>query len=145
MPADVTWRFVSNIPAVLTCLPGCGPVQDLGGDRYHITLTQRVGPFQVSFQVEASVERDVAGRRIRAKGEGKDGRMGNSIQFDMALQGTEGAQVEISSEITVRGPVAQLGFGIMQHKARETFAEFAVRVRKALEPGGGDHAPVSAS
>lgn len=147
-PAEQTWQLVSDVPAVLACLPGCSGVLDLGGDRYRLALAQRVGPFQVQFQAEAKVQREVAARRLQATGEGKDGRMGNSIQFDLALQlnaASDATHVAIEAEINVRGPVAQLGFGIMQHKARETFAEFTARVQAALGQGGGDHAPVSPS
>jgi uncharacterized protein len=59
-PADV-WAFVTDLPAVLPCVPGAAVAEDLGDGRYRATITVSAGEFSVSFEGIASIE--VAGER----------------------------------------------------------------------------------
>jgi len=131
------WAFVSDIEAVLKCLPICKSVAKRPDGSYDLVLEDRVGPFKVSFQVVAKVECHEAEQWIHANGQGRDKIMGNTVevQIDVKVisvdQGPE-VSVQIQSQVSVRGPVAQLGFAIMQRKAEDVFRVFSERVQAAL-------------
>lgn len=130
-----TWQFMLNVPEVLRCLPGCDEVAQVGNGTYQATMTQRVGPFRVSFRVTADVEVSEQERRIQAKGKGKDARLGNTLDFSMDLrvaEADEGSLVELDTRVDIRGPLAQLGMPLMNHKAKETFTQFARNVQGVL-------------
>lgn len=135
---EQTWRFVLDVPRVLQCLPGIGDVNVLEEGRYETTMTQRVGPFSVRFHVDAEVAVFEDEQRMTAKGAGRDRRLGSGMEFQLELrveEMPEGSRVLLDSDVTVRGPLAQLGMPLMQHKAKETFQAFGQNVKQALEAG----------
>lgn len=134
-PAQRTWQFMLNVPEVLQCLPGCDEVVQVGNGSYQATMTQRVGPFKVSFRVTADVHVLEQEQRIQARGKGKDARLGNSLDFLLDLRVAEapgGSLIELNAQVDIRGPLAQLGMPVMNHKAKETFAQFGQNVQTAL-------------
>lgn len=136
--AAEAWQFVQDVPGLLACLPGCGEVVADDGGRYKTTMTERVGPFQVTFQVEADVTVVEDEQRIKAKGAGRDARLGSGMDFELELRvvpSEEGAELELDTDVQVRGPLAQIGFSMMQHKARDTFSNFGENVKAKLEGG----------
>jgi carbon monoxide dehydrogenase subunit G len=129
------WRFVSDVPRLLECLPGCRSVQAKGPNEYGVVVAQKVGPFQVQFDVNALVECLEGEQVIAARATGKDARGGNTAKVEIRLQlhdqdgDTAVTKVTVQSDLQVSGPLAQLGFGLMQHKAKEIFTGFAQAVR----------------
>lgn len=138
--ADIatTWEFVSNIPTLLKCLPGSGEVKPLANGSYDTSMVQKVGPFGVSFAVHADVEltETETGRRIQARGRGRDAKLGSDMDFaiNLALSPADGGtELCLDTQVNVRGMLAKLGYPVMQLKAKETFGQFAQNVRNSLE------------
>jgi carbon monoxide dehydrogenase subunit G len=136
-PRDAVWQFVRDIPAVLSCIPGCKSATAEGEGRYAIVFTERVGPFKVEFHLNADVTEPEPGRRLEAKGSGKDVLLGSTMQLKIAVALDDtaggGTRVSIDTDLNVLGKLATLGFGIMQRKAQESMNQFAATMKARLE------------
>ncbi len=137
-PAQV-WMFTSDVPSLLDCIPGVKSVACLGQELYQAVISERVGPFKVEFHIDAEVSCPEPGRLLKAVGGGKDAVLGSTVQIKIAVSLSEmpsgATHVDVNAELTVFGKLATLGFGVMQHKARENMNGFAANMKRHLEEG----------
>ena len=75
------WAFFWDLPRVARCLPGCESIEPAGEGAYRARMTQRVGPFSVSMDMEMRVDEAEQGRRVVVSGSGKD-KMGNRLRVN---------------------------------------------------------------
>ena len=87
-PAEA-WAFFWDLPRVAKCLPGCESIEDTGDGAYRARMTQRVGPFKVTLEMDMRIDEAEEGQRVVVSGNGKD-RMGNRLHVNrLALELSE--------------------------------------------------------
>lgn len=144
-PPDEVWRFLQDIPAVASCLPGATLGRHRGGGTWEGTVSVTLGPLNLDFEGEATVMPDPPARRGTVEGRGADRRGGSRGRIEIAYAvtgGGTGAAVEIEADLTLAGPAAQFGrTGLVEEIARRLVGDFASCLESRL--ASPDAAPAS--
>lgn len=134
-PAEA-WAFFWDLPRVAKCLPGCESIEEAGGGAYRARMTQRVGPFKVTLEMEMRIDEAEEGRRVAVSGNGRD-RMGNRLHVNrLALELSElsagQTEVNYAMDFNLYGRLATLGNTAVKRKSEEIRAEFSRRIAEEL-------------
>ena len=142
-PADDVFAALLDVERVARALPGAD-VTAAEADVYTGTIGLHVGPIRVRYdgRVElASVEREARRLVIRASGEARGSGRAEGV-ITATVRGDGGrAVVDMSTELDVRGRVAQLGQSALAGVAQRMLAEFARNLEREL----GGAAPATAT
>lgn len=116
LPVADTWRLLTDVAAVVPCLPGVEP-HDVTSDEIRGVVTVTAGQISGRFQGTAAiVDRDEATHRTAVRGEGTDadgfGRAAVRITAEMA-PATHGTHVTVTTDLAITGPLAHVGRGML--------------------------------
>lgn len=149
LPPQEAWTVLMDIPKIAPCMPGAeltGQTEDGG---YQGKVSVKLGPIALSFNgVAHFVERDDAAKIAKVKAQGSDqkGRGGASalVTFRLSPSGS-GSRVDIDTDVTLSGLVAQYGrgAGVIQGVSTQIVSQFADNLRALI--GGGTAAPGGAA
>lgn len=137
-PLPVVWTFFHDVPAVASCMPGAEYLGSKDDGRHAGRVTQKVGPFQASFEGEAEVTYDDAAQTIHCNGKGVDrkgasrGRMTLVCALESAGPDTK---VTVDADIQLSGTIAQFGrTGLITEIAGVLIAAFVSNAEARLSP-----------
>jgi uncharacterized protein len=135
-PVDQVWKTFQDIPAMADCLPGATLLEDQGNGTYRGRIQSRLGPFGATFEGEATVKQDEAGKSGHVEGKGVDKRGGSrsKLVLDYRLEpvGVD-TQVTVLADVTLSGPIAQFGrTGLVTEAANILIREFVATLEKKL-------------
>lgn len=147
--APVTvWELLWDIPVIAGCIPGCQGVRATGDpNRYEAKVVERVGPFQVQFELDVNVVESQPPERLRAAVSGRDRRLASALNVELELTvlpaagdggGTEegGCQVTVVSTTRMQGKLATLGHALVRRKVEENMQAFAEALQARLSQDG---------
>jgi len=158
LPVEEAWRVLLDIERIAPCLPGA-QLQEIEGDEYRGVVKVKVGPITAQYKGAARLEEvDDAGRTATIVGNGRDTRgQGNaSATIRMMLTGDGGGtRVDIVTDLSITGKVAQFGRGVMADVSTKLLAQFVANLERdvlSAPPAGeavvdlseGDDAPPAA-
>ena len=126
-PVDRAWAVLTDIERIAPCMPGA-ELTGVDGGTYQGLVKVKVGPISAQYKGTASfVEKDEAAHRVVLKAAGRDTRgQGNAsatVTAVMTGQG-DGTRVEITTDMTVSGRVAQFGRGVMADVTARLLQQF---------------------
>ena len=139
-PIDRAWAVLTDVERIAPCMPGA-QLTEVDGDTYHGLVKVKVGPITAQYKGTASfVEKDEAAHRAVMKAAGRDARgQGNAsatVTAVMTEQG-DGTRVEITTNMTVSGRVAQFGRGVMADVTAKLLQQFVGNLEaNVLAPDG---------
>jgi carbon monoxide dehydrogenase subunit G len=139
-PIDRAWAVLTDVERIAPCMPGA-ELTEVDGDTYHGLVKVKVGPITAQYKGTASfVEKDEAAHRAVLKAAGRDARgQGNAsatVTAVMTEQG-DGTRVEITTDMTVSGRVAQFGRGVMADVTARLLRQFVGNLEaNVLAPDG---------
>jgi hypothetical protein len=139
-PIDRAWAVLTDVERIAPCMPGA-ELTEVDGDTYHGLVKVKVGPITAQYKGTASfVEKDEAAHRAVLKAAGRDARgQGNAsatVTAVMTEQG-DGTQVNIATNMTVSGRVAQFGRGVMADVTNKLLQQFVGNLEASvLAPDG---------
>jgi carbon monoxide dehydrogenase subunit G len=139
-PIDRAWAVLTDVERIAPCMPGA-ELTEVDGDTYHGLVKVKVGPITAQYKGTASfVEKDEAAHRAVLKAAGRDARgQGNAsatVTAVMTEQG-DGTRVEITTDMTVSGRVAQFGRGVMADVTARLLQQFVGNLEtNVLAPDG---------
>ena len=144
---EQTWNLLNDIPRVVQCMPGAELTRVVSEHQWEATLRVKLGPISLRFLAEISRnEMDEATRRVlltvKAREAEKRGSADARLTSTVAAGGT-GSQVEILTDLTLRGTVAQYGRGVVPEVAAELTRQFAQCLQKQLEENTSPEAAVA--
>jgi carbon monoxide dehydrogenase subunit G len=127
VPVDRAWAVLTDIERIAPCMPGA-ELTGVDSGTYHGLVKVKVGPISAQYKGTASfVEKDEAAHRVVLKAAGRDTRgQGNAsatVTAVMTGQG-DGTRVEIATDMTVSGRVAQFGRGVMADVTARLLQQF---------------------
>ncbi len=131
VPASVeqSWRLLDDVPSVLPCMPGAELVEVVAENAWKAKLHVRLGPIALQFLTDVVREQnDEADRRVvlAAKARESKGRGSAEATIESTLTAADGGtRVDIVTELTLRGAVAQYGRGVVGDVASRLTGQFA--------------------
>lgn len=142
---DETWSSLTDLERIAPCLPGA-ELQEIEGDDYRGVVKVKVGPMTAQYKGTATfVEQDDAGHRAVLKASGRDTRgQGNAsavITAELEPAGS-GTKVDIHTDLTITGKVAQFGRGVLDDVSNKILTQFVENLERdvlsagAAEPEG---------
>ncbi len=141
------WNVLTNVERIAPCLPGA-QLQEVEGETYRGAVKVKVGPIQAQFKGQASfVEKDDVNYKVVLKGEGRDtGGKGNAsavITAQLTAIDAASTQVNVNTDLSITGKVAQFGRGALADVSDKLLAQFSDNLNNliASEPAAATPAP----
>jgi carbon monoxide dehydrogenase subunit G len=135
---DRVWDFLLDIEAVAPCMPGAELTEVVDDRTYRGRVRVKLGPVSLTYKGQVIVEeRDAAAHRLVMRADGAEtGGKGTASAKVLArvepLDGS-GSRVSIVTDMTLSGPAAQYGRGMVADVSRRLTGQFADTLREQLE------------
>jgi hypothetical protein len=136
-PPERTWSLLNDVPRVVPCMPGAELTRVVGENEWEATLHVKLGPISMQFLAEVEREEvDEGARRVVLAAKAREEK--NRGSADARLQSTVaavdgGTRVQILTDLTLRGAVAQYGRGVVPAVAGQLTKQFAACLQRQLE------------
>ncbi|MEE6168431.1 MULTISPECIES: SRPBCC family protein [unclassified Mycolicibacterium] len=139
VPAAQTWKVLTDVERVAPCLPGA-TLLSVDGDDFSGAVKVKVGPITVSYQGNATFqEKDAQAQRVVLTANGKEtrgnGRAAAVVTAQLKDDGTAGALVSVTTDLTISGKAAQFGRGVLSDVAATLIDQFAGNLEAELLAG----------
>jgi hypothetical protein len=136
-PIDQAWVLLNDIPRVVPCMPGAELTEAVDENTWKGLVHVRLGPVAFEFGTDVTREiQDDAGRRVVlvTKARERRGRGSAQARIESSLAEADGkTSVEIVTDLTLQGAVAQYGRGLVPEIAGQLTRQFAANVASLLE------------
>jgi len=136
-PVEAVWDYLVDPRRVVGCLPGAELAEVVDERTFNGNVKVKVGTVAVSYRGRVHIaELDVAARRVRMTGEGRESAGAGSAKMTMeshVAASAGGAEVVVRADVDVVGRIVQLGRGMIEQVSHQLFAQFAACVRATLE------------
>ncbi|MBL0421541.1 2Fe-2S iron-sulfur cluster binding domain-containing protein [Ramlibacter sp. AW1] len=144
-PLDDVWRFMGDLPAVASCLPGAS-IESQEGDKVKGRIAVKFGPMAAAFAGAARLERNDATKEAVLRGAGQDTLSQSRAQGDIAyrLEGisADNTRVHVDMVYSLQGPLAQFSrSGLVKDFVRRMVADFGRQVTVRMRGGDGATEP----
>lgn len=147
-PAGEVYDVFLDIERVATCMPGSRMLGQPEPGTYEGEVKVKVGPLGVAYTGQFTVlEADRDSLRLTMRAKGREQRGAGNADAHIVAQLREqdgGTLVEIDTDLSIRGKVAQFGRGVIGEVTDGIMAKFASNV-EAMLTGSGPSAPVDSS
>ena len=140
-PVAEAWDVLTDVERIAPCMPGA-QLESVDGDEFHGIVKVKVGPITAQYKGTASfVEKDDANHRAVLNAKGRDTRgAGNAsavITAQLTALSASTTQVDVGTDLTVTGKVAQFGRGVMGDVSAKLMGQFADNLAAMLADGAG--------
>jgi carbon monoxide dehydrogenase subunit G len=136
-PIDTVWGFLLDPARLAPCIPGCDEVRVEDEHTWRLRLTVKVGFLSTTQEVKLTITEANPPRHLVSVGRGEDKKLGGRTEvkttLDLAPVEPDRTLVRYRSEARVLGALGSVGDAVMRVKAGQMAAEFAARVRTAVE------------
>ena len=135
---DKVWDTLWDVERVAGCIPGCSGVQVIEPQKsYTAVVSEKVGPFKVSFPVAVTVAEMQAPTHMRVDATGRDNAMASTLKatmsLDLAGQSANQTQIAIDVDMTVLGKLGTLGSSVIKRKADENMEKFSQNLAREIQ------------
>ncbi|MGZ4691147.1 MAG: SRPBCC family protein [Acidimicrobiia bacterium] len=133
VPVDEAWRILLDLERIAPCLPGA-QLQEIEGDEYRGAVKVKVGPITAQYKGTAKLESvDDATHTAVLVASGRDTRgQGNAsatIKLTLIPEGG-GTRVDVDTDLSITGKVAQFGRGVMADVSTKLLAQFVENLER---------------
>ena len=128
--ADAAWKFLQNIKAVASCMPGAEITEQSDDSHFKGSVKVKIGPAVAAFKGDIEVENiDTEKKELILLGKGADTKGSSSVSMRLcaSIRDTGDGQCELigRSEITVNGKMASFGGRMMNAISDKILQQFA--------------------
>ncbi|MFJ9413510.1 SRPBCC family protein [Streptomyces sp. NPDC101227] len=148
---DEVFALMNDVRRVASCMPGA-TLDGQDGDSWQGRVTVRVGPVTAAYAGRVRfLEADAGTRRLRVQARGADTHGSGDAEAEVTLtvaEAPEGARLELSTDLVIRGKLAQFGKGAIatvSHRILEQFAQNLGGLLGAEQRAGDAAAPEAAT
>lgn len=136
------WEVLWDVERIARCIRGVSDVVVIEPERkYSARITQRVGPFQVSFPLLIEVLESRPTSLITVVGSGRDAKLASRLKGKMRLSLSPASEstsvLDIDTDVSLQGRLAALGQGIVARKADEELGHFKAALGRELGTSEG--------
>jgi len=136
-PPDRVYAFLLDVNRVVGCVPGAELSEVVDPTTFKGKVKIKVGPVTVAYAGTARiVDRDEANRTATLSGEGRETTGPGNARATAKMKVTEeggASRVDVSTDFTVAGRVAQFGRGLMEDVSKSLVAQMAACIKAKLE------------
>jgi uncharacterized protein len=127
VPVETAWVVLLDLERIAPCMPGA-QLQEVEGDEYRGIVKVKVGPITAQYKGAAQfTEVDETAHRAVIKADGRDTRGQGNASATVTAQLTPddgGTLVQLTTDLTVTGKVAQFGRGVMADVSGKLLGQF---------------------
>ncbi len=135
-PPERAWALLLDVPRVIPCMPGAQLTEVVDDSNWKATMQVKLGPISLSFATDVKREQaDEAARRVRLSARAREvrGRGGGQATIESSLAALDGGtRIDIVTDLSLTGAVAQYGRGLVQDVASDLVGRFAECLRAQL-------------
>jgi len=139
LPLDASieevWNLLRDTPRLTRLLPGVenvAPLNQAGVEAYAASLSEKIGPFKITMNLEVRVTEAIAPIQLKAAIKGADSMALNRITGSMQVAlnpASSGTQMHFEASIEILGKLATLGAVPIRRRTTQAFAEFAQNIQ----------------
>jgi len=135
-PPERALALLMDVPRIIPCMPGATLDETVDDAHWKATMAVKLGPISLSFITDlAREEVDDSARRAKLSAKGREARgRGNAqatIESSFRPQ-NGGTRVDIVTDLTLAGAVAQYGRGLVEDVSSQLVTKFADCLKKQL-------------
>ncbi|MGW2340033.1 SRPBCC family protein [Streptomyces sp. NPDC001661] len=146
---DAVFALVSDVEKVASCMPGA-TLDGRDGDAWRGAVKVKVGPIGAAYAGTVRfLEVDAEKRRLRVHASGADTHGNGDAEAEVVLdieEAPEGARLLLSTDLLIRGKLAQFGKGAIATVSDRILQQFAQNLGNLLldqEPAVGAVSPAA--
>lgn len=155
-PVEEVWKALNDPAVLVRTIPGCGRLEEVGPDRYQMTVTAGVAAIKGTYQGEVALTDQEHPRRfvLRCSGAGAPGTINADVvvtldRRELGEADGEGTALTYEADAVVGGPVGGVGQRVLSGVAKKNADEFFRAVDDVLTgaaqpPTPDDAVPASA-
>jgi carbon monoxide dehydrogenase subunit G len=138
-PIAETWKVLLDIERIAPSLPGA-ELHEVEGDEYRGVVKVKVGPITAQYKGVAKLaEVDETARRIVLDASGRDTRGQGNAKAAIVVTMTEdaeGTEVEVVTDLSITGKVAQFGRGVLADVSSKLMGQFVENLERDVIGAG---------
>ena len=138
-PPEAAWDRLMAVPRVIPCMPGAELTETVDDQHWKASLRVKLGPISLSFATDVAREEAVASSRrakLSASARETKGRGAGQATIESSLVPVDGGtRVDIVTDLTLSGPVAQYGRGLVEDVSSQLVTRFADCLKAQLTDG----------
>ena len=123
------WDLLMDVPRVIPCMPGATLTETFDDSNWKAKMSVKLGPISLTFDTDVKREEsDEAARRARLSARARESRGRGAAQatFESSLAALDGGtRVDVATELTLTGAVAQYGRGLVEDVSQQMVKSFA--------------------
>lgn len=129
-PRQRAWELLMDVPRIVPCMPGAELRETVSESQWKADLGVKLGPISLNFDTDVtreSVDEAAGSVTLAAKAREKRGRGGAQAAISSTLTelGPLSTRIDIVTDLTLSGAVAQYGRGIVQDVSQQMVGKFA--------------------
>ncbi|MEV0318252.1 SRPBCC family protein [Streptomyces sp. NPDC050658] len=133
---DAVFALMNDVERVASCMPGAA-LDGHDGDTWQGSVKIKVGPISAAYAGTVRfLEVDPEGRRLRVQARGADTHGSGDAEAEVALEvlgAAEGALLQLSTDLVIRGKIAQFGKGAIATVSDRILQQFAQNLGSLLD------------
>lgn len=144
-PRDAVWKGLTNPEIAAPCMPGTQLTERIGDLGFKATVSLKVGPVKLQFLGEGelmNLASDQSYGEVVAKGSDAKGRgsFKAEMKFRLSEESASQTKVQVETELTLTGSVAQYGrgVGIVKEIASQLTSEFTRNLEQRVINNSAD-------
>ena len=137
---SAAWDLLMDIPRVVPCMPGAELKETISDTQWKAEMGVKLGPIALTFDTDVTrdaVDEAAGVVTLNARAREKRGRGGAQAAIQSTLNEVEGGtRIDIVTDLTLSGAVAQYGRGIVQDVSSQLVDRFAdcLKAQLVAEP-----------
>lgn len=144
---DAVFALLGDVRRVASCMPGAA-LEGRDGDAWRGAVKIKVGPISAAYAGTVRfLEVDAEKRRLRVHASGADTHGSGDAEAEVSLEvvpAQDGAQLNLSTDLVIRGKIAQFGKGAIGAVSDKILQQFAQNLGNLLLQQDGAEAPPTA-
>jgi len=139
-PPDEVFALMNDVERVASCMPGAS-LDGQDGDSWHGKVKVKVGPITAAYAGTVRfLEVDAGQRLLRVQARGADTHGSGDAEAAVTLvveEAPEGALLRLSTDLVIRGKIAQFGKGAIGTVSDRILQQFARNLGSLLDQDRG--------
>jgi carbon monoxide dehydrogenase subunit G len=133
-PVEQVWKALNDPAVLVRTIPGCEQLEEVGPDRYRMTITAGVASVKGTYQGDVALtDQNPPGSFVlKASGAGAPGTVSADVKVSLADDGSGGTRLDYDADAIVGGMIGGVGQRMLTGVAKKTAGEFFKAVDDVL-------------